>query len=124
MSNAFSRRRFLLAALASALAASGCRMTGDLTTARRPLPDWLSGLDLDPAAAARLGQVYLAAYPEENDAQGLLDALVQAVGGGETFAALDRAVRAEYARGEFVQVNGWILSRSEARLYALIAVSG
>lgn len=128
MNDPLSRRRFLLAVLAGALAAEGCRAAEDGAAGSLPLPPWLASLALDPAAAARLGRAYLATRAEENDPQLLLDALERAVAsrGGAVnadFAALDRAVRADYAEGHFVQVEGWILSTTEARLYGFIALS-
>jgi hypothetical protein len=35
---------------------------------------------------------------------------------------LDDAVRADYVQGDVVLVDGWLLSRTEARLYALVTL--
>jgi hypothetical protein len=39
-------------------------------------------------------------------------------------AALQRLVRAEFARDQVASVSGWVLSRTEARLYALVSLDG
>jgi len=88
------------------------------------LPGWLAKLTLDPVAAAALGEAYLKEHPAERDPKILLNLIETATAYGDTFDALDRTVRAEYAQADFVQVNGWILSHTEVRIYALIAVSG
>ena len=88
------------------------------------VPDTLT----DPGAAERFGRAYLAAYPAEADRETLLGHLEAALFPGGTavrsgaeavFTRFDRVVRGEYADGEVIVVAGWLLSRSEARLYAL-----
>ena len=37
---------------------------------------------------------------------------------------LDRRIRADFAAGRAVVINRWVLSETEARLYALIAAAG
>ena len=37
---------------------------------------------------------------------------------------VDRRIRADFAAGRVVTADGWVLSRTEARLYALIAAAG
>jgi hypothetical protein len=81
----------------------------------------------------RLGQAYRQSRPAERDGGVLVAAIDSALTpelGGATLAAADplqviaalrRVVRAEYARGAVVQVQGWVLSSTEARLYGLVA---
>ncbi len=114
-----NRREFLLSTLIASLAA--CSWTPGESVA---LPNWLKQLALDPVAAAAIGDAYLAEHPKERNPRGLMRAIEQVMGGGDSFATLDQVVRAEYVRGDCVQVKRWILSRTEARLYALFAVNG
>lgn len=86
----------------------------------------------DPQAAAELGAAYLAAHPHEADGARLRQA-IETSGAAHlprdapaSAAALRdwlaRLIRAEYAAGEGVLVGDWLLSPSEARLYAIAAV--
>jgi hypothetical protein len=86
-----------------------------------------------PESAARLGRSYLELHPEEGDANRLLADIEAAVAGhgrieaggndADRFtASLQRVVRGEYTRDRVVEVSGWILSRTEARLYALVSL--
>jgi hypothetical protein len=80
----------------------------------------------------RLGQAYRQSRPAEQASDVLAEAVDRALtselDGGtraadplQVIAALRRVVRAEYARGEVVEVQGWVLSTTEARLYGLVA---
>ena len=83
--------------------------------------------DLD--AARILGWSYLAKHPAEADQRHLLD---RVLGTGLTpwsnpnASALRRHLalqqRQDFQNGATVTVDGWILSRTEARLYALCAL--
>lgn len=81
-------------------------------------------------SAARIGRLYLRRFPGEADARRLASMIL-----GQASApaaapsapdALRRQVaqrrRQDFATGETVRVEGWILSRSEARLCALAAL--
>lgn len=88
----------------------------------------------DLAAAKRLGQAYLASHPNEFDhrllTDGVLDALriwggPGAIGSIQESVLVARARRAltdDYLAGRVVDVDGWVLSLTEARLYALTVV--
>ncbi|MEN8174345.1 MAG: hypothetical protein ABFS23_01190 [Pseudomonadota bacterium] len=86
----------------------------------------------DPAAAARLGSSFLADNPAEADAERLWHYIEKSgrlsvagpmpVGGEPLLAWFKQLVRAEYAAGRARLVDGWLLSPSEARLYALSAL--
>lgn len=86
----------------------------------------------DADAGARLGATYLAAHPQEADAAVLVARLRQALQEQSPRFALDPAalgprlielVQQEYVRAPLVRVDGWLLAPSEARLYALAALS-
>ncbi len=126
-----SRRSFLLSVVVGALAAAGCGEQ-DASRSAAALPSWLPGAVGDVDAAARIGRVYLSANPGEQNLDTLLAAIDTALsadpGSRESdaqrlLAALQRAVRSEYLRGESVNVQGWVLSITEARVYAVLALA-
>jgi hypothetical protein len=97
------------------------------------LPDWLTGVINDPGAAADLGRAYLAETPDEQRFEQLLarivDALVPRLGVPPASVApaqvadtLRAVVRDEFAQAQVVNVDGWLLSVTEARLYAAVAL--
>jgi hypothetical protein len=91
----------------------------------------LNILGPDLAAARRLGQAYLASHPNEFDPRLLIDGVLDALRISGRAGAIDsiqecvlvararRAVTDEYVSGRVVDVDGWVLSLTEARLYAL-----
>lgn len=131
-----TRRRVILALLLGLVAgrAPGLADTVDHpTVAPVELPPWLARLRGERDATARLGEAYLRAYPAERSLAVLLAAIEEAIGAqrrsngaaGDALAALEqlqRAVRDDYVRGEVVSVDGWLVSRTEARVYAVIAL--
>ncbi len=132
----WTRRRFLRSLLLGMLAgASGaCRNPGDGHGPSQPdAPAWLASAISAPESAARLGRSYLELHPEEGPGERLLadieaalakenSALSRDIGADRITAALRRVVRGEYTRDEVVAVSGWVLSRTEARLYALVSL--
>jgi hypothetical protein len=91
----------------------------------------LRGLFAAPESAAAIGAAYLRAAPEEARAENLAALLFP--GGDLTIlrtlpdATLRRRLgashRDDFAAGRTAAVDGWILSRSEARLYAAISLA-
>lgn len=130
-----SRRSFLLTLAAGAaggvLYINGRHWFASGEPVNRQWSDWL--LDADNRdAVIRLGKAYRAAHPAERDTEVLADKIGKALAAVEaetpadpaaagSAAALQRRLRDEYARDEVVQVTGWVLSITEARLYALVA---
>jgi hypothetical protein len=113
-------RRELLAAAAALLAVGPSAGPGQDVVAR---------LLRDRASARRVGAAYLAAHPEEASPERLLQALRSALGPVDAAPAavlrhrLAARVRDDFARADVVVVRGWWLSRTEARLAALVACS-
>ena len=70
----------------------------------------------------RLGQVYLAQEPPEAEAGRLRQWLGVSRSGQLDPARLRFQIADEFRTGDLVIVEGWHLSRSEARLYALLAL--
>lgn len=86
------------------------------------VPTDLTDLDIDPAAAAAVGRHYLRTVPAEND-RGLL---LERLGGSAslTKARIADLVEADFGDGRTVLIDGWVMSRSEARVCALYALGG
>ena len=83
----------------------------------------------DRAAARRLGRAYVRQVPEEDDPR-ILARLTLALPEGQYGDAIaldptslrdriDERVRNDFAASTTVQLDGWVLSRTEARLCAL-----
>ena len=74
---------------------------------------------LDPAAAKRIGQTWLAAHPTTRAAleRGLFPR------GGADVAALRARIAADFRGGRIFDYQGWRLSQTEARLFALYGFS-
>ena len=122
------RRRQVLALLVAVVAGgrspAALLAVAEGMSAAPIMPDMFT----DPRAAERFGRAYLAAHPFEEDPDRLMQRLAAALESDEAepphgaeamFMLLDRTVRRDYAHGEVIVVDGWLLSRSEARLYAL-----
>ena len=89
----------------------------------------------DMAAAGRLGRSYLAAHPAEVDFQRLADGVVgplllptaayavNSTPESELIASARRLVVDDYVAGRIVDIDGWVVSITEARLYALAALA-
>lgn len=131
-----SRRAFLLAAAASLMAGCSKSDPDDVIGSAEEAtaaPAWLPPMIGDPEAAARIGRVYLDARPQYRSPELLIAdierslskhdaALTDLSDTNRVTAALHKLVRMEYIRNDVVSVGGWILSATEAHLYALLAV--
>jgi hypothetical protein len=89
----------------------------------------LRSLVADPRRARILGYRYRTQYPAEKQTAvltGLIcsslaldDSGMAVIDRDALLSALDARVRAEFGDGDIVQVDGWVLARTEARLCAL-----
>lgn len=134
----YTRRAFLLSLLTGAAGAgvlvAGCAPPAGGRSAFDRWSGWLLGATGNRDAVIRVGRLYLQAYPAQGNADALLKEIDRAIAAqldgtaleaadrARAGAALDRAVRSEYARGEVVMVAGWVLSVNEARAYAAVAL--
>jgi hypothetical protein len=78
------------------------------------------------AALARIGRRYLEITPAERDPATLraqLGAFATPADALAHAAALERAVRRDFTRGDILALDGWILSRTELRVAALFALT-
>jgi hypothetical protein len=89
-------------------------------------------LNLKTTAISRskfLGRSYLQDHPGEADQKWLETTIAdscprrEAVHDRQNYHDVGAQIRSDFACGRTVDVNGWILSRTEARLYALISLS-
>ena len=120
------RRVFLrgLSTLALASVAAGLPGLGALRPApvdlRRRLATWFT----DPSEARRLGQIYLTDHPTE---LGGVRRLVESLGPQAHADSVERRLRAlvdaDFSARETVMVDGWLLARTEARVYAFLATA-
>jgi hypothetical protein len=121
-------RRVMLRALA--LAGLSATPLAALATTLHPA-ERLRRLLPHPESAQAVGLIYRAAFPAEVRSTVLVPLLLSSLSldagavAGRSDASLRRAVaarvRADFAAGETVEIGGWMLSRTEARLCALWA---
>jgi hypothetical protein len=121
-----TRRRFLLALGGAALALAGLAGLGT----RRIDPAGKRLLRrLGAGGSGRLGRAYLELHPEEASAETLAIRLYRDLGtplhvasGAALRRRLAARVRVDFSEDQVVEVRGWFLSRTEARLAALGAL--
>jgi hypothetical protein len=128
-----SRRRFLLGACAAAVPVALAplkpwRAIVEVTGARTPAAR-LAGLLAHRDSARNLGRAALASLPGATAPSSLAAAVLAGLPGGapkldatsddDLRALVAARVREDFEAGDTVQVDGWILSCTEARLCAL-----
>jgi hypothetical protein len=124
----FTRRRLLAAAVTVAAAVTaGPSVVLPLIErlAAGNTAGHLRALITHDAGAAYLGRRYLQAHPSEARRDVLVRRLVGTnapTSAREASRAVAARIRSDYAAGRTVRVDGWVLSRTEARLYALVAI--
>ncbi|HEX2115063.1 MAG TPA: hypothetical protein VHM01_11715 [Alphaproteobacteria bacterium] len=75
------------------------------------------------ADASVIGGEYLAAYPAEADIGALTRHFDELAGAPDGLhAAISRRLRRDFEERDTVRLRGWVLSRSEARLFAICAL--
>jgi hypothetical protein len=97
---------------------------------RRITPEYLLKV-LDQAFAqpddlVRVGRVYLETVPSENDRQHLGSLLAERFTARRAFQienAIREVIQEDFAIDQVVELEGWILSRTEVRLCALAALA-
>jgi hypothetical protein len=132
-----SRRRFLLGACAAAVPVALAplkpwRAIVEVTGTRTPAAR-LAGLMAHRDSARSLGRAALGALPGATAPSALAAAVLAGLPGGapkldaasddDLRALVAARVREDFESGETVQVDGWILSCTEARLCALASTA-
>ena len=118
-----SRRECL--ALLAALVSSGVASPGLSAAERAEGRNVLERFCREPRwqSTRVAGKAFLEAHPDEGDLGQLVDRLLE---GYEPLLALDTfldlKVRTDFAKGETVRVANWLLSKTEGRLYAAVAL--
>jgi hypothetical protein len=120
-------RRFMLVALALSASLSTTALAVDLPAGRATAR--LRRLLPDIGSAREIGAIYRRACPAEADPPRLTRLLLSSLSlddrglAGRSDASLrallTARVRRDFAAGDTVDISGWILSRTEARLCAL-----
>jgi hypothetical protein len=134
-----SRRRFVAATIAAAALPllsgvprlPGVSPAGPIVAGNGRVQ--LAALLQSRASAVIVGEAYLAAYPEERAADLLTDLLTAGWDSGASpLHTLDAdrvrelvaaQVKRDFSRAQTVEIDGWMLSRTEARLCALTALT-
>jgi hypothetical protein len=110
-------------------AGGGAGLIFALTRLRGPSPSAVeAAFDLRSKSAwHELGKRYLAQFPTDRDPAawdaGMSEAFEKRSGGQALRRALSDQVLRDFERGNTVDIEGWTLSRTEARLAALAALS-
>ncbi|MDH5474800.1 MAG: hypothetical protein OEX22_03830 [Cyclobacteriaceae bacterium] len=74
----------------------------------------------DTDAIIAIGVAYLRQFPDENSEQILVDKLVNNILGNQKAGKLNNQVRKDFETGNTVLIDGWMLSKTEARQCALL----
>jgi hypothetical protein len=73
----------------------------------------------DPMALSRLGAIYLASHPGEREPQ-CLSRLILRSSADPVDLVLIESIARDWSRHDVAQVDGWVLSRTEARICAAL----
>lgn len=134
-SNRIGRRGFLAAALGVTATALTARFAFERTATEDDLSsdaERLVGAFPSTESAAELGRAYLATVALERSPNLLVERIVTGLPGGYASVRgneahlqtlLAQRLKEDFRRGHTVTVDGWILSRTEARLFALAAIA-
>ena len=92
-------------------------------------PDSLLDVFADPASLQGIGRLYLERFPDEADEKVLLQALLTGLevlpdSRSDLRDHLRSRIEADFERGDVFALRGWVLSRTEGRLWALASLDG
>jgi hypothetical protein len=127
-----TRRRFVATVIgigASGLAIGTRPWRALVAFAPVTMAERLAGLLTHRESARVVGRAYLDRVPGESTASGLVERITAGLPGGwrtardasdaELRALLAESIRSDFEEDRVVDVDGWVLSPTEARLYAL-----
>ena len=112
------------------LVAGAASLAGLAAGTLAPPPGVLASLVRDPRAAAPVATAYLRRVPDAAERLGALRDRLAGLGdrgggdGSDARAWLAAARRDDFAAGEVLVLDGWVLARAEAELLALVATAG
>jgi hypothetical protein len=109
------------------LVAGAASLAGLAAGTLAPPPGVLASLVRDPRAAAPVAAAYLRQVPDAAGRLGALRDRLAGLGADPEAAArawLAAARRDDFAAGEVLVLDGWVLARAEAELLALAATVG
>jgi hypothetical protein len=91
------------------------------------LESWLQHFDPsrlgDPMALSQLGASYLASHPAEREPEHLARLIVRGRS-APMVSVLIENIAHDWSRHDVTQVQGWVLSRTEARICAMVHLMG
>jgi hypothetical protein len=132
-----TRRQFLLLSAVFAVPLVPWRSLAGAAAGDRGEPrstaERLAGLWRHRRSARLIGKAYLEVTPAEASARRLIDAIAEGLEGGlaaieadphRLRGALAVRIRRDFEEDRTIQLEGWILSRTEARLLGLAALVG
>jgi hypothetical protein len=132
MQNVKSDRRGTLIAAGVVVAGVAAYGAAGVIGAVKRCSKFAAASEVAAQSAKRIGLAYLRIHPEEAsevrlttavpDLPILTRALNAAPDLASVFCILDDVVRADFAAGEIVKCDGWILAKSEARVCALLTL--
>ncbi len=94
-------------------------------------PDQFLGLLRETSSARAIGNIYLTTYEPKADADSIVNQLFNKKNELEIFLnstvekqrqQIGNMVQADFKQSRLVNVNGWLLSKTEARIYAIISL--
>ena len=86
-------------------------------------PEFLSNF-LDGKSIIEIGELYLKQVPDENNERKLVSLLpISDTSDNNTIEILQQQITDDYISGETIIVDGWILSKTEARQCALYSLT-
>ncbi len=124
---AITRREVLAAGLAVGGSAGLLPLLAACPDGEARPPDSPVDVFADPASLQGLGRLYLERFPDEADAKVLLQALLTDLevlpdSRDRLRDQLRSRIEEDFERGDVFQLRGWMLSRTEGRLWALAAL--
>jgi hypothetical protein len=121
MTRTLSRRGFLQTCLVTAGGTGAYLLLFDTASHgdTKDLANTLGAKFRHLASVKLIGHEYLRLAPEEND----LDRLGELLGPSFSWKSLRQSIKDDYRHGRLVNLQGWPISISAARVYAVVALA-
>ena len=135
-SNKFTRRDFLFRSTAILFSVTGligtiynAAIQSDDTTMKQVVAKLVKAAFIDPSSGVKLGSAYLHMCPHECKLNTLVKAIISENTELEHIIYINKLaniqevlkhqIKKEFENGKVVNIDGWVISRTEARLSAL-----